>query len=302
MEGKSANVQKENEMKMILLWLASIEKKAAELYEAASSMFAGDAEFSRLLKELGEDERLHYALVCRAAEALDETEQESIISMDNESVQKVQAPFAELEDLVARGALTKAELLRYITLLEFSELNGIFLYSVDVLKARSVKEVSLAAHNIEQHKDRIRRYLEANPGYGDLLEAIAKLPKLSAERILVVDSKKVNAGILKAVLETEGVIECAVSGSEALCKIESESFSAVIINLESDGMDGMEFYRKAAERRPALKDRFVFLTACAESPEHASFFKMYNLPYLKKPAPVKDIRDRVRRTLRIREN
>lgn len=302
MTSDSDDIEKETAMKKILLWLASIEKKAAELYECASNLFSDDAVFSKLLKQLGEDERLHYALVCRAADALEVTGHESIISMDSESVQKVQAPFAELEDLIRRNALTKDELLRYIAVLEFSELNGIFLYAVDTLKARSVKEASLAAHNIEQHKERIRHYLETHPGYGDLLDAVGRLPKLGAERILVVDSRKVNAGILKAVLETEGVIECAVSGSEALSKIEAGGFSAVLINLESEGVDGIEFYRAAAEKYPALKDRFVFLTASAERPEYASFFKRHNLPYLKKPAPVKDIRDKIRKTLRAREN
>lgn len=293
---------KESALKKILLWLASIEKKAAELYEQACVLFAEDAGFAKLLKELGEDERLHYSLVCRAADALDAAGHESIISMDAESVQKVQAPFAELEAMVRKGSLTKSELLRYITILEFSELNGIFLYAVDVLKSRSIKEVSLAAHNIEQHKERIRAYLEIQPGYEDLLAEIGKLPKLSTEKILVVDGKKVNAGILKAVLETEGIIECAVSAGEALSKLESESYSAVLVNLESEGVDGIEVYRAAAEKYPELKDRFVFLTASADEPEQASFFKRYNLPYLRKPAPVKDIRDRVRKTLRTRAN
>lgn len=294
--------QEENAVKKILLWLASIEKKAAELYETAHVLFKDDPGFSKLLKELGEDERLHYSLVCRAAEVVEASGHESIISMDNESVQKVQAPFVELSALLEKGALTKDVLLRYITALEFSELNGIFLYAIDVLKSRSVKEVSLAAQNIELHKERISRYLESNPGYEDILAEVRSLPQVSADRILVIDSKRVNAGIMKAVLETEGLIECAASGSEALRKIEAARFSAVVINLESEGVDGMEFYRAAAERCPALKDRFVFLTASADLPEHASFFKRHNLVYLRKPAPVKDIRERVRRTLRAREN
>lgn len=290
-----------NAMKKILLWLASIEKKAAELYEQASAIFASDPGFSRLLKELGDDERLHYTLVCRAADAAG-GDQESIISMDAESVQRVQAPFTEFESLLRKGAPAKAELLEYVALLEFSELNGIFLYAIEAMRARSVKEVAAAAHNIEQHKDRIRRYLETNPGYEGLLERIDSFPKLGAERILVVDSKKVNAGILKAVLETEGEIECAVDGTEALRKIEAESYSAVLITLETEEFDGIELYRTAVERRPALRDRFVFLTSLAGRPEYASFFRRHQIAFLKKPAPVKEIREKVRKALRASEN
>lgn len=289
-------------MKKILLWLASIERKAAELYEQASVMFAGDPGFSRLLKELGDDEWLHYTLVCRAAEAVEGGEHESIISMDAESVQKILAPFAELESLLGQDALTKDKLLEYVALVEFSELNGIFLYAIEAMRARSAKEVLAAAQNIAQHKDRIRRYLETNPGYEALLEKIDSFPKLSAERILVVDSKKVNAGILKAVLETEGEIECALDGTEALRKIDNEAYSVVLITLEAEECDGIELYRTAVERHPAMKDRFVFLTSSADRPEYTSFFKRHHIAFLKKPAPVKDIREKVRKALKAGEN
>lgn len=61
-------------------------------------------------------------------------------------------------------------------------------------------------------------------------------------------------------------------------------------------MNGLEFYRRATEMFPAIKDRFVFFTASAD-PERIRFFERDHLKYIMKPAPISDIRNTVREVL-----
>lgn len=66
-------------------------------------------------------------------------------------------------------------------------------------------------------------------------------------------------------------------------------YRAIISDIRMPVMDGVEFYNKAVEAYPGIKNRFLFYTAFAEN-EYKSFFEKNNLRYLSKPSGIKDIK------------
>jgi two-component SAPR family response regulator len=58
-------------------------------------------------------------------------------------------------------------------------------------------------------------------------------------------------------------------------------------------MDGIEFYNKAVEIHPDIKNRFLFFTTSTE-PKHLSFFEKNGLNYLMKPSSIKVLRKAVK--------
>lgn len=286
-----------SKLKEITDWLTRIEEAAARLYERAAIIFQDDPDISLLLKQLASDEKLHYELMLQACEALKGlSDFSTIISLDTETRRKVEKPFAELSGKLEAGVLSREELLNYLITLEFSELNHIFLYIMNMLKEVSSSHFSAAALNVEQHKDRICSFVSDRPGCEALIKRIGQLPRVLKKNILVVDDVEVNLSLLKAVLEGEGLIEGAKNGDEALQKVIDHPFSAVVADIDMPVMNGIEFYRRAVESCPQLKDRFIFITG-APDPERITFFHDNRLKFLTKPAPISEIRRAVREVM-----
>lgn len=288
-----------SKLKEIIDWLTGVEEAANRLYERAAAVFKDDPEVSQLLKQLAADEKLHHELMLKAGEALGGlSDFSTIVSLDTDTRRKVEKPFAELSGKLESGALTRDELLSYLVTLEFSELNHIFLYIMDSLKETSSRQFSSAALNIEQHKERICSFVKACPGVEPLAGRIGQLPSVMKRNILVVDDVEVNLNLLKAVLEREGLIEGAKNGDEALRKVDCLPFSAIVADVDMPVMNGIEFFKKAVQRHPQLRDRFVFITG-APDPERVHFFNDNNLKFLTKPAPISEIRRTVREVMHV---
>lgn len=286
-----------NKLKEIIDWLTWVEGTANSLYERAAQVFQDDREIATLLKELAADEKLHYELMLKAGSALEAIQEfTAIISLDQETRQKVEKPFAELSGKLEAGALSRDELLNYLVVLEFSELNHIFLYVMDSLKDASFRHFSSAALNVEQHKERLRSFVDRRSGSQALIKRLGQLPRVLKQNILVVDDVDVNLSLLKAVLEGEGLIEAARNGDEALRKVGSVPFSAIIADVDMPVMDGIEFYKRAVASYPKLKDRFIFITGAAD-PERVGFFRENSLRFITKPAPISEIRRTVREVM-----
>lgn len=286
-------------LKEIIDWLTWVEEAANRLYERAAVVFQDDAEVALLLKQLAADEKLHHELMLKAGEALAGTSDfTTIVSLDNDTRRKVEKPFAELSGKLEAGALTRDELLNYLITLEFSELNHIFLYIMDSLKETSPRHFSSAALNIEQHKERICSFVAGHPGAEALIGRVGQLPSVLKRNILIVDDVEVNLNLLKAVLEGEGLIEGAKNGDEALQKVDTQPFSAIVADVDMPVMNGIEFFKKAVQRHPQLKDRFIFITGSPD-PDRVHFFNDNNLKFLTKPAPISEIRRTVREVMHV---
>lgn len=286
-----------SKLKEILDWLTWVEKSAGSLYEKAAIVFQDDPDLAELLRRLAADEKLHYELMLQAGAAFEGLKDfTTIISLDTETRRKVEKPFAELSGKLDAGVLSREELLNYLITLEFSELNHIFLYIMDSLKEVSSRHFSSAALNVEQHKDRLCCFVKGSPGCEALMKRVGQLPRVLKQNILIVDDVDVNLSLLKAVLEGEGLIENAKNGDEALLKVAEHPFSAIVADVDMPVMNGIEFYKRAVDKYPELKDRFIFITG-APDPDRVNFFQDNKLKFLTKPAPISEIRRTVREVI-----
>lgn len=282
-------------MEEIIEWLAGIEKRAWVLYEQASLKFQDDPGLAGLLKNLAEDERLHYEVISKATTIYKDTAPFTpLMSLDRKMSEELMRRFKELEDRIASGSLSVEELVRQAIVLEFSELNAIFLYAIESLRKTSGDDFRKVALNMEVHKGRLNDFIKTRPELSGLAKMARALPRAVNTKILVVDDKSVNVNLLKAVLENEGEVYTAVNGLEALEKVEENFFSAIVTDVEMPVMDGVEFYCKAVERFPKIGRRFVFFTA---SCDRLALLKEMQVRCIKKPAPISDIRNIVREAM-----
>jgi DNA-binding response OmpR family regulator len=95
-------------------------------------------------------------------------------------------------------------------------------------------------------------------------------PVQIVHRILIVEDDYELAGLLNEVLIRENFTpELAANGMEALDKLQSADYEAVICDLMMPRIDGEALYREVAERYPYLENRFLFITG--EASRHAGF-------------------------------
>lgn len=288
-------------MEKSILWLMEIEANASVVYEKAALRFSHDKGLSDLLLKLSQDERSHKDALEKALIAVaGRKDFASEIALDETTAQDILRPFIEFRNRLSDGRLSKEDLLKYVTEIEFSELNHVFLYLIN--SAAEIEGVSLnIARDVELHKDRILEYISSMPDGGELLKKAGKLPKTHKKKILVIDDKSPNVRLLKAVLEGEGIIYTAGSAAEALERLSSRPFAAVLTDVDMPRMSGIELYLQTVERHPEMKDRFIFYTGSSDS-ENISFLTANNLPYLLKPAPINSIRSTVRSILLLNNN
>lgn len=113
---------------------------------------------------------------------------------------------------------------------------------------------------------------------------------LELKAILLVDDDKQLASALQWILADENfLVDVAFDGEEALLKVRINEYDAVVCDLKMPRLRGDEFYLKALEARPALADRFIFITGFAADPKITDFLTQYDVKYLVKPFPVQGL-------------
>src|SRR4051794_29134325 len=107
---------------------------------------------------------------------------------------------------------------------------------------------------------------------------------LQLRAVLVVDDDKQLASALQWILADENfLVDVAFDGEEALLKVKAHDYDAIICDLKMPRLQGDEFYLRAKEIRPALADRFIFITGFAADSNIALFFNKHDVKYLVKP-------------------
>jgi len=269
-------------------WFVDIEKTAYQFYATAANVFADDKELHDLLIELEADERKHYAVI-RAIQVLAEglPALELSFFMDEPSMSETLSKLQAAMEHVTNGTLKKEDLLKTIAEIEFAEHNDFYLYTVN-----SIKDAlpGLITHAIDftEHRTRIEKFIETHPEFSDVMDKIHQLPVESRGRLLVVDDEETLVEAFNKLLSEHGVVDGASNGEEALAKIASTEYSAIITDVMMPVMDGVEFYKKAIEKYPHLKDRFIFLTNYGD--KYYNFFEQNSVRFLEKPASIKDIK------------
>src|SRR5207244_10785992 len=90
---------------------------------------------------------------------------------------------------------------------------------------------------------------------------------LELKAVLVVDDDQQLASALQWILADENFfVDVAFDGEEALLKLKTHEYDAVVCDLKMPRLRGDEFYLKAKQMRPTLADRFIFSTGFATDP------------------------------------
>ena len=108
--------------------------------------------------------------------------------------------------------------------------------------------------------------------------------------ILVVDDDQQLASALQWILvDANFLVDVAFDGEEAIVKMTAHEYDAVICDLKMPKLRGDEFYLKARELRPAVSDRFIFITGYSTDPILRSFLVENEVKFLVKPFPIKGL-------------
>lgn len=269
-------------------WLMSVEDAAMRFYKRAAETFHDDKELREMLLRLEAEEKTHYGVIKGMSEIVSAMETVDLsFFLDTDSMKQTDAKLRACTEKLASDGLTKAELLHAIVDIEFSEHNDFFLYTVNSIK-NSLPELISKAVNFDVHRSHIEKYLSERPEYCGMLEKLNLIPVASRVRLLVVDDERALAEAFNKLLADIGTVENAFNGHEALRKIGSKEYSAIITDVRMPVMDGVELYKKAVEKNPGIKDRFIFLTNYSN--EYADFFEKNNIRYLEKPASIMEIK------------
>ncbi len=121
---------------------------------------------------------------------------------------------------------------------------------------------------------------------------------LELKAVLVVDDDQQLASALQWILADENFfVDVAFDGEEALLKLKTHEYDAVVCDLKMPRLRGDEFYLKAKQMRPTLADRFIFITGFATDPSIALFLNKHGVKYLVKPFPVQGLINCVKQLL-----
>lgn len=108
--------------------------------------------------------------------------------------------------------------------------------------------------------------------------------------ILLVDDDQQLASALQWILaDANFLVDVAHDGAEALLKVKAHDYDAVICDLKMPHLRGDDFYLEAREMRPALSDRFIFITGYATDPKIRNFLIENEVKFLVKPFPIKGL-------------
>ena len=269
-------------MEDIITWLCNIEDLARNFYTRAADRFKGDQVLSGLLLRLAEDEAQHYQLLKSARDSFrDKESPQFAISVDAAARDRVEKSFHDsLTELLADD-LTQTALLSDIVSVEFSELNDIFLYVMTTYQQDS-KTLQQMASIVQDHQNRIEKYLDRLPDHLRPPHHVRDLPKIWEHTFLVVEDDPALRILWERLLQRRGKVESANNGREGLEKMDRSFFDVIITDIDMPVMNGLDFFRQATLHDEGAKKRFVFCTS-NPTPEVSEVALLNRIPLLQKP-------------------
>jgi CheY-like chemotaxis protein len=84
---------------------------------------------------------------------------------------------------------------------------------------------------------------------------------MDRRRVLLVDDNDGTCALLTAVLHKDFAVEVANDGAEAIERIRTQSYSAILLDLKMPVIDGFGVLEFIAEQRPALMRNVLIVTA-----------------------------------------
>ncbi len=281
-------------MEKIIEWLVNAEGRTSLVYNKAADYFQADEEFSAFIRQLAREENVHHTLLAQVYDTIKGRKDlpELIATISDATMKELDESLAGIENGIEAGTLTKSGLADCMVTIELCECNDAFAYILETMKSRFTA-FRTAAINIHMHKIAVVRFLNSYDEFKTQLERITHFPDIWKEKILVVDDEQDIIDVMRGILSNDGIIETATNGKRALEKVREKYYAAIISDVNMPVMDGIDFYKSAAELYPSIRRRFMFFTGRLDH-ETTDFFTAHNIPYLQKPSHLKDIRMMVR--------
>jgi CheY-like chemotaxis protein len=277
-------------MKETISWLLKIENLARSFYSEVGVGFKEDEKFSQFFRHLSHEEEWHAQVMERASKYLvQHVAPPFSISVDDITKEKIEIPFIKNRELLSAGNFSKESVIDCLAATEFSEWNNIFIYIVESLKEE--REFMSVAAKMHRHLIEIEQFMESSPEGLKQLNIIRNLPRVWKEHILIIDDDLPIAQFLSKLFE-EGYVETAQNGREGLQKIKEKYFDVIISDINMPVMNGIEFYSQASAFDPEIGKRIMFFSG-SPSREHADFLQKNKLKFLMKPAPIREIVNKV---------
>jgi len=111
-------------------------------------------------------------------------------------------------------------------------------------------------------------------------------------KILLVDDEKDFLEVMRERLEARGYsVTTAISAAEALQKIKTDFFDAVILDLQMPGMDGLETLQQMKAKRPELQ--VILLTGHASVEKGVEAIKLGAMDFVEKPADLDSLGEKI---------
>jgi DNA-binding NtrC family response regulator len=113
------------------------------------------------------------------------------------------------------------------------------------------------------------------------------------EKILLIDDETDFLDVMQERLAIHGVdADTSESAEEALKKIETQIYDAVILDLKMPGMDGIEALKRIRDRHPELQ--VILLTGHASVEKCIEAMKSGAMDFILKPADLKILQKKIR--------
>ncbi len=111
---------------------------------------------------------------------------------------------------------------------------------------------------------------------------------MSDAHVLLVDDEPEFLEALSERMASRGLkVEAVSSGQEALEKVESKSFDAIVLDMVMPGMDGLETLRRLRENHPEVQ--VILLTGHATVKQGVEAIKLGAVDFLEKPAELESL-------------
>jgi CheY-like chemotaxis protein len=273
-------------------WLIHIEQLAGNLYRGAARVFKDDERLAGFLRHLAEEEEQHGIVMGKVAGFLQKDKgRASAIALDEVTRDRIEAPFLDCGSKMGSGSLKREHIINCIVAAEFSEWNDIFVYVLNTLKDAG-QEFAVTAKIMRTHRQHIERFIGSLPEGEVYKPMMRRLPAVWQPRILVVEDYFGVRDLLSAVLSTEGAVETAENGKEALDKVQNQYFDVIVSDVDMPVMDGLRFFTEALRLSPGIGARFLFLTG-NPSEETLEFIGKNRLRYLHKPMHIQELQSAV---------
>jgi DNA-binding NtrC family response regulator len=115
---------------------------------------------------------------------------------------------------------------------------------------------------------------------------------MTEEKVLIVDDEIDFTEVLSQRMEARGItVDTAANGREALEKVGSTSYDAIILDLSMPDMDGLETLKRLVTENPDLQ--VIMLTGHATIENGIEAIKRGAMEFLKKPADLQDLIQRI---------